>query len=302
MRPEFQELLERYLDGSTSAEEVREVDEAIRQDPSAREALFQAAAVEMDLHRLLANPLARPVTEGPRRPSAARRSFAYAAVVAAVAGWALALVLIGQYRAKCGECQAARQRLAELETAEPLPLAAAVPDRQIAVGRLIATRGLVLATPKGQTKAIEVAAEYPIPMGGSLWTCPWGGATMRFADGASMDLERSTEVVISQSEAVRHAAIKKGILLVNNVDGSPEDAIVIATADATVKVVKAQVAVAAEGNRTIVEVAQGHVQVTRTADGRTLTVNANHYTVISPAAEPKLLDGRLAWRLEPVGP
>ena len=211
--------------------------------------------------------------------------------------------MIGQYRAKCGERQAALERLAELEAAR---LATGRnrhgPDRPIAVGRLIATRGLVLATPKGQAKAIPVAAEFPIPMGGSLWTCPWGGATMRFADGASMDLERSTEVVISQSETTRHAAIKKGILIVSNVDGSPEGAIVIATAEATVKVIKAQVAVAAEGNRTIVEVAQGQVQVTRTSDGRTLAVDANHYTVVSPAAEPKLLDGRLAWRLEPARP
>ena len=219
-----------------------------------------------------------------------------------MAGWALALFMIGQYRAERRERQAALERLTEIEAARTQPAAPETPDRRVAVGRLIETRGLVLATLKGEAKAIPVVAEYPIPMGGSLWTCPWGGAAMRFADGASMDLERSTEVVISESGTIRHAAIKKGILMADNVDGSPEGTIVIATSQATVKVIKAQVAVAAEGNRTIVEVAQGQVQVARTSDGRMLTVRANHYVIVSPAVEPKLLDGRLAWRLEPAGP
>ena len=74
MNAEFEELMERYLDGSASADEVRQVDERIRQDPAAQEALFQAAAMEVDLRRLLANPLARPLAEGQRRPAASRRS------------------------------------------------------------------------------------------------------------------------------------------------------------------------------------------------------------------------------------
>lgn len=302
MNAELQELIERYLDGSASAEEVRQVDEWIQRDPSAPEALFQAAALDVDLRRLLANPLARPLAEGDRRRASSRRWFAYTAVaVVAVAGWALALLVVGQYRAVCGEHQAALQHLAELQAARPQSAVPEAPDGQIAVGRLIATRGLVLATLKGQAKAIPVAAESPIPMGGSLWTCPWGGAAMRFADGASMDLERNTEVAISQSQAVRHAAIKRGIVVVNNDDGSPQGAIVIATDHATVKVAKAQVAVAVKGDSTIIEVAQGRVQVTRTSDGRTLSVGADHYVVVGPADEPRVLDGRLDWRLEPAG-
>jgi ferric-dicitrate binding protein FerR (iron transport regulator) len=125
---------------------------------------------------------------------------------------------------------------------------------------------------------------------------------MRFADGASMDLERSTDVAISQSETIRHATIKTGILKVKNQAGSPEGAIVIATAHATVKVLDAQAVVAVEGDCTIVEVAMGHVQVTRTSDGRMLDVGANHYVIVRPTAEAKVLDGRLAWRLEPVRP
>ncbi len=301
MKAEFQELMDRYLDGSASAEEIRKVDEWLRRDPSARETLFQTAAVEVDLRRLLATPFTRPLAEGERRPAPSRRLFACAAV-AAVAGWALALLMVGQYRAKCGEHQAALERLAELDSARPQPAATEAPDRPHAVGRLIETRGLVLATLKGQTEAIPVAAEFPIPLDGSLWTCPWGGAAMRFADGASMDLERSTEVVISQSETARRAAIKSGIVMLNMMRGPAEGPIVIATPHATVKVIKAEVAVSAEANRTIVEVAQGQIQVTRIADGRTLTVAANHYVIISPAAAAQVMDGRLAWHLEPVRP
>ena len=211
MNADFDELMGRYLDGAASADEVRQVDERIRQDPSAREALFQTAAMEVDLRRLLANPLARPLAEGERRGVASWRLFAYTAIaVAAVAGWALVLLLAGQYRAKCSEHQAALERLAELEAAKPQAAAPQAPDRPVAVGRLIETRGTVWAFHKGQAEAVTVAAESPIPMGGSLLTCPWGGADMRFADGASMDLERSTEVAISQSETVRRAGGQAG--------------------------------------------------------------------------------------------
>ena len=223
------------------------------------------------------------------------------ATLAAVAGWAVALVLLGQYRAKCREHQAALKQWTAMEAAGQASTAAKQSGSSMAVGRLVATQGLVLATPEGQLKAIPVAAESPIPLGGSLWTCPWGSAAIRFADGSSMDLQRSTDVAISQSKTAYRAAIRYGILVVNNFQGSPASAVVVTTAHARVKVVNAQVAVAVQGDRTIVEAAVGGVEVTRISDGRTLTVAANHYVVVEPAAEPKVLDGRLAWQLKPMG-
>ncbi|MGA2257782.1 MAG: hypothetical protein ABSG53_24225, partial [Thermoguttaceae bacterium] len=113
MNAGFEELMGRYLNGSASADEVRQVDERIRTDPAAREALFQTAAVEVDLRRLLANPLARPLAGGNSHRAASRRFFAYTAGAVAVAGWALALLLVSQYRVKCREHQVALEQLAE---------------------------------------------------------------------------------------------------------------------------------------------------------------------------------------------
>ena len=58
---------------------------------------------------------------------------------------------------------------------------------------------------------------------------------MRFADGALMDLDRSTEVAIPQDEAIRHAVVKKGILYVTTL-GSDKRPIEVATPHAFVVV------------------------------------------------------------------
>ncbi len=73
MNARFEELMGRYLDGSASADEVRQLDEWIQRDPAAQEDLFQTAAVEVGLRRLLANPLARPLADGNRRGPAPPR-------------------------------------------------------------------------------------------------------------------------------------------------------------------------------------------------------------------------------------
>jgi ferric-dicitrate binding protein FerR (iron transport regulator) len=295
MNPEFQDLIDRYLDGAASAEEVRRVDELIRREPSARVALLRAAAMEMQLRRLLTSAgteqSPRPAVRPGRKPRVSWKAIlaGAAAVLLAATGWIGSVYFARQYYAKCREQEAVLSRLAGQ-------------IRPVSGGRIIETRGLVLALPQGTGRAVPVSVESPIPAGRSLWTCPWGAASMRFADGASIDLDRSTEAAISETKELRKAAVKKGIVYVSNLDISHAQPVVVTTPHVSVSVLDAQAAVAVSGERTMVEVAQGQVQVVRATDGRTISVREGHYVIVDRVVEPQVEKGRLAWRLEPLRP
>jgi ferric-dicitrate binding protein FerR (iron transport regulator) len=295
MNFEFQDLIDRYLDGAASAEEVRRVDELIRREPSARVALLRAAAMEMQLRRLLTSAgtdqSPRPAVPPGRKARVSWKAIlaGAAAVLLAATGWIGSVYFARQYYAKCREQAAVLSRLAGQ-------------IRPVSGGRIIETRGLVLALPQGAGRAVPVSVESPIPAGRSLWTCPWGAASMRFADGASIDLDRSTEAAISETKELRKAAVKKGIVYVSNVDIRHAQPVVVTTPHVSVSVLDAQAAVAVSGERTMVEVAQGQVQVVRATDGRTILVREGHYVIVDRLVEPQVEKGRLAWRLEPLGP
>ena len=63
--------------------------------------------------------------------------------------------------------------------------------------------------------------------------------------------------------------------------------------------VDAQVAVARDGDRTIIEVAQGKVEVVPASGGPGVVVPAENYLILSPARKPQIEPGWLALRLEP---
>jgi len=157
----------------------------------------------------------------------------------------------------------------------------------------------VLAFPQAGAKGVPVSAGAAIPMEGRLWTCPWGSAAMQFADGTWMNLDRSTEVQISQANSVRKAAVKKGILFVTAHHAAGEGKIVVTTANAAVTLVDAQAAVAVDGQRTIVEVATGHVRVGDKPDGPAVPVGANQYAIVAGGGKPQVATGGLTWRLAP---
>jgi ferric-dicitrate binding protein FerR (iron transport regulator) len=295
MNPEFQELIDRYLDALASDEEIRRVDELIRQEPSARVTLVRSAAMETQLCRLLTNPEAeRQAQPAPlarvRRRGSWKTVFAAAAVLLlAAAGWMSSIYFARQYYAKCGEQDALLARVGSQ-------------IRPASGGRIIEIRGLVLALPEGKGRAVPLSVESPIPAGKSLWTCPWGAASIRFADGSSIDLDRSTQAAISEAKEQRKAALKKGIVYVRNLHVLQGRPIVVATSRASVNVMDAQAVVAVSGERTMIEVAEGQVQVTRATDGRTVQVGEGRYLIVDRDLEPQVEKGRLAWRLEPAKP
>lgn len=324
MDSQLQQLIDRYLSASATAEEVQQLDVLLREDPAARQALTMASALDWQLRTLLASTASIEPMPAAKIPSAwsKPRWLAAAALLLAVGGWSAALYYAGLYRAKSQECAAALERAIALSTAataakpadpesarpggvppeaaptDPAPPAPAPADRPPI--QLADTRGLVLMLPDGQNQIERVFAGAPVPAGRSLWTCPWGGAGIRCPDGVSLQLDRNTVVVFSEVNGVRHAAVHSGIFYVTaNRDqdgGKISGKFVVTTKHGSTVVEDAQAAVAADDERTIVEAAVGTVQVTRRSDGRTISIPAKHYAVVTDTDELKVIAGPFAWR------
>ncbi len=303
MTPEMQELIDRYVGGLASDQEIRRVDDLIQQDPVARRAVFGAAAMEVNLRQLLAkadgNSAGEHSAGGGRIARIGwQRWLKYAAVFAiAIAGWGAALVVSGRYRVKCKEYETAIKRVDELARLASPPLVAGG-----RADRVVQTRGLVLALDRGASSETPVLAGSPVPVGRSLWTCPWGAAALRLADGVTVDLERNSEAELSPSrvEGEHEIALAKGILFVTRLDSPSPGHVIVRTSNGAVVVNQAQVAVAVDKGQTTVEVADGQADV-RTSDGRVLRVAAGYYIIIGGGREPQLVKGRLSWKLSPLG-
>jgi ferric-dicitrate binding protein FerR (iron transport regulator) len=294
------------------------LDEWIRRDAAVRQALFRGAHLEVSLRHILAQPdvnrPARPLVSM-RRAGSWRRITRHVAIALAMAGgWIGTIFLAHQYRVLLHEHATAQQTIAALQArpaeaarpVEPPRLPEPVPPvkapRPVAADRVVETRGLVLALPEGEGQAIPISAGGPVPLGRSLWTCPWGAAAMRLADGAAMQLDRNTIVALSEVQGKRQLAIKRGVFFLTRQNVDHGAGITVTTGQASVEVVDAQVAVAVDKRRTLVEVAEGQVHVAPRPDGPSVVVSAGHYLIVGADASPRVHAGRLAWRLEPAKP
>jgi len=319
----LQDLIDRYLDGTASADEIRRLDEVIKQDEAARKALLLAATLEGQLPRLLTDPgqdrtIPPPAAAPAPRAISPRRTLRDAALLlVAACGWAAAMFFAYRYSALQERYRGLLKVTAEVpveangksETQQPQV-------RPVSRDQVIETRGLVLAFPEGRPmsftpgghagtepnswdEAIPVSVGGEIPNGKRLWTCPWGGAAIRLADGSSMQLDRSTVVSFAESHGKRQLTITQGVFFLTRQDAAKDHGISVLTRQASIDVAGAQVAVAVDKRRTLIEVAEGEVEVAPVPEGPSVTVPAGHYLIVGASAEPKVVEGRLVWRLEP---
>jgi ferric-dicitrate binding protein FerR (iron transport regulator) len=323
MNPSLQNLIDRYLDGTASAAEIRRLDDIMKQDEAAREALLLAATLEGQLRRLLTDagqdrPSPLPAPERAPRAFSWRRTLRYAAVLLVTAGgWAGAMFFAYRYFELQRQSERAPKLMAEVpirETGNPKTQQPQI--RPVGRNQVIETRGLVLAFPGGKPasptpgndaaiepndweEAVPISVGGEIPNGKRLWTCPWGGAAIRLADGSSMQLDRSTVVSFTESQGKRRLKISQGVFFLTRQDASNDHGISVLTDQASIDVVDAQVAVAVDKWRTLIEVAEGEVEVAPVPEGPGVMVPAGHYLIVGASAEPKAVEGRLVWRLEP---
>jgi ferric-dicitrate binding protein FerR (iron transport regulator) len=283
----LQDVILAYLDGTADDAAIRGLNERMGAEPRACRELVLAAALETQLRQILTTQreVSRQTGASASRPvrpaSRWRRRLAVAAtlLVAAAAGW---MAFIHFYPGQVGPRQA-----------------------EAATIQLIDMRGLVLTLPfkpDGKLdfeKGRQLRAGDPVPPGRPLWTCPWGGATVRFPDGATVSLDRSTTALVTQDADAHRVEVRQGIVCAKTDLPRTDLPLLVTTPHASASVLGSQITFVVGKDETSVEVATGAVEVTRTADQEKLKVERNHTAVVKPGLTLKSSDGRFQWNLAP---
>lgn len=317
MAAEHEALIARYLDGCASDADVERLEQLVCQDESVRLDLLQEASIDVHLRQVFRAASPADVSNVPsahRRP----RLWLMAAMLAvAVVGWAAAVhfnaladrqqaaTMALQDRLETTQRQVAALQESLDESRQALLDAMASPTAPAAVAEaptapeVIDKRGLVLLLPQEQgSPAVSISAGTEVPEGRSIWTCPWGAAGTRYADGTSVSLSRSTTAAFKEADGTRRIRLHSGIL---SVERYPKDGdaapVVIETGRAAVTLESGLVTVVAEEGRTIVEVGERQADVTRIGDGVTATVVAGRYLIVEGGGPLVPVRGRL--RLTP---
>jgi ferric-dicitrate binding protein FerR (iron transport regulator) len=112
-------------------------------------------------------------------------------------------------------------------------------------------------------------------------------------------MDRSTTAVFSAAKNAKKVSLKDGILFVTRKSAKrPGEQVFIDAPQASVAIDQGEVALVADNDQTIVEVAVGKVQLKRAADNKTITLSAGEYALVRPGKDLSAVHGRLQWKLE----
>lgn len=256
-------LIDDYLQGRSSGPEIREIDALVRADERFRAALAVAAHDEALLEQLFGGRVAfaggRPTAGRVRRGLLV--AAAGLAAVAATAGW---LWLSNADAAAC---------------------------------RVVETRGsvLLLARIPGE-HATPVEAGDVIVSEQRIWTCPWGAVALRLADGTRLQIDRGSEATLACGGRPQVDLIT-GTAFVTRERRTAGTAM-LKTAQCSIEVGHGLAAVVVDGDRTVIEVAEGETLLTA-AGGRTTRLAAGQVAVLKQdeGGDIQVRKGRLEWTL-----
>jgi ferric-dicitrate binding protein FerR (iron transport regulator) len=305
MNDSDQRLIDRYLDGTLQAEDAAQLVRRLDEDPNLLDALAMEAFDLGSLRDALSadainnqEPIPYPYE---KRRRTAMPVLAAAAVVVALVGWTAAWWTHSSLKQADREITGLRGQVSELiaDAHEgPDPLSDHAPKLQT-----ISSRGLLLTLDdQGKPLGRLVSGSVP-PLGQRLWTCPWGAADLRFSDGLSVAMDRSTVATLEEEQGAHVVRLESGLLYVTRwPPQSDSPTTVVQTPHARIRLTNAQIAVDVRNNRTIVEAAEGIATVAplTPSDGESVTVKAQHYVVIEPGQDAVVTPGRLTWSLHPL--
>ena len=271
MTDERQEwLIDDYLQGRLGTAEIREVDALVRTDPRFRAALATAAHDEAALAGLYGGR--KEIGAAPSAAGSTLRRLVAAGVglaaVAAAIGW-LWLSGAGDDGGAC---------------------------------RVVETRGsvLLLARAAGE-EATPLAAGDAIVAERRIWTCPWGAVALRLADGTRLQIDRDSEAAVACGRRPQVDLIR-GTAFVTRDRGAVGSA-VLKTAQASIEVGQGLAAVVVDGDRTVVEVAEGETSLIA-AGGATTRIAAGQVAILEKDGDGgvQVRQGRLGWQLPDESP
>lgn len=262
MIQKHEQLIDDYLQGRLTGAAIQELDALVRSDPRFCAALALAADDEASLLALHHAPPAIGVGQRAAAGTLRRLLPAGIALMAAAAGW---LWLVGMQ------------------------------DRGAAC-QVVETRGRVLLLPETEgTRPTPVAAGDTIAAERRIWTCPWGAVAMRLADGTRVQLDRASTATLAGGRQSQVELIRGTIFVTR--DRRAAGRTVLKTSQAAIAVGHGLTAVVVDGDRTVVEVADGEAEVSA-AGGTTTRIAAGQVAVLEKdGGGVQVRRGRLQWQL-----
>jgi hypothetical protein len=184
--------------------------------------------------------------------------------------------------------------------APPAPPVPAVPlPEEVRLAQVVETKGLVRMIPPDTGVPVTVAGGALVRPGARFWTCPWGGCSIRYRDGLTVGLNRSTIARLAQAGGGPRIDVQQGRVTVKGEAPPVARDVVLASLQAEATLAGGDVYFSVQDGATVVEVADGAVELVRTEDRQRVTVTKGQYAVVKPGLELRSRDGRFRWRLEP---
>lgn len=263
-------LIDDYLQGRLGAAEIREVDALVRTDPRFRAALATAAHDEAALAGLYGGR--KEIGAAPSAAGSTLRRLVAAGVGLAALAAAIGWLWLSGAGDDGGAC------------------------------RVVETRGsvLLLARAAGE-EATPLAAGDAIVAERRIWTCPWGAVALRLADGTRLQIDRDSEAAVACGRRPQVDLIR-GTAFVTRDRGAVGSA-VLKTAQASIEVGQGLAAVVVDGDRTVVEVAEGETSLIA-AGGATTRIAAGQVAILEKDGDGgvQVRRGRLGWQLPDESP
>jgi ferric-dicitrate binding protein FerR (iron transport regulator) len=257
-----EQLIDDYLHGRADEATIRMVDRLVRADESFRATLLTAAVTAAALQDRSGSGPAT-VASPPRSRGWLAGMASAAVAAAAAAGW----------------------------------LWLATPERSDAC-QVVDTRGSVLllgATPGDKPEPL--AAGDVITSDRRIWTCPWGAVALQLADGTRVQFDRGSEAKLVCTRRPRIDLAQGTAFVTRKADAAGEA--IVTSPHAAITIDRGLAAVIADGERTIVEVAEGEARLTDLDGRRQTRVVAGQVAVVERDSQGdiRVREGRLSWEL-----
>jgi hypothetical protein len=301
--PEAERLIDGYLDGTATPEQIEQLDARLQADGRIRRELLREAATQTQLRVLLravaeaeeAAPAAVPAAAAgagaaEHAPAGAERNLRFprrltrlALPLAIAAGAMLALgvgFLWKQHQA--GNAASARNArsgqpaAAQAKGLAPLPAWQRAPS----LGSIVSVDGSATWTTRGAETATVRAGEAFVE-GDRLIVGRDGTVSLQYADGTKLRLYRGSVVRFASVQQAKRLAMEQGAMDAVVVP-QPTNALMVAqTAVAEARVRGTEFRMLAGTNSCWLGVKKGAVDLTRRGDGRTIRVTDTHYSAVT---------------------
>lgn len=279
MKRRLEELCEAYLDGATSAEECRRLDELLR-DKDARKEFIRAAAMEVELPFALAAAPERIADSVWKPLIPAKRGESGVPSVPGGRGGTGAISPISWRRIALPALLAAAASVAIVSAFWyfTLYLRFEVPNSAL-TARVVHVNGSVKVASLNHDGIRQLAIDDVVGPDCRMTVDPGARITLSYPDGSRIQVMENTRIMTSAGSSIRLVQLDSGTIFAT-ISPQPEGRkLIFTTPHALLRIVGTQFKLSADEKRSRVEVEEGKLVFTSKEDDRSVVVAENDSAV-----------------------